>query len=257
QSFQDADLTWMGRAHTGADAIRAVRQAKAAGFERLTVDLIFGLPGLDEKNWKENLEAAISLDVGHLSVYALTVEDKTALAHQLEQGKVRIPAQEQYAIQFKQAHEVLTQAGYRHYELSNYARPGAEARHNSAYWNGEPYLGIGPSAHSYDGRSRIWNKSQNAAYIRAAEADELHLIQTEEKLSQADRYHEYIMTHLRQEAGIELVKLRALVPEWEHQFASEIRQWTSSGHIELTATGYRLNLEGWLISDHISSDFFL
>ncbi|MEM7656197.1 MAG: radical SAM family heme chaperone HemW, partial [Bacteroidota bacterium] len=166
QSFDAEDLRQMNRSHTAEQAMACVNLAKDAGITNVSVDLIFGLPGRNLSDWEANVQQAIELGVPHLSVYALSVEQKTVLHHQVEKGKVVLPGDESYAAQFLHAHEWLTAAGYEHYELSSYALPGMRSRHNSSYWKGEPYLGLGPSAHAYDGQQRYWNLANNARYLQ-------------------------------------------------------------------------------------------
>ena len=149
QSFDEEVLRWMNRSHNSRQAFQAVEDARELGFENLTADLILGLPYQSQEVWRANLDQFVNWKLPHLSVYALSVEEKTALAHQLKTGKVALPADSTFEKQYLQAHEIFTQAGYEHYELSNYALAGYKANHNSSYWNFEPYLGIGPSAHSY------------------------------------------------------------------------------------------------------------
>ncbi|MEM9987056.1 MAG: radical SAM family heme chaperone HemW, partial [Bacteroidota bacterium] len=202
QSFFEDDLSWMNRKHSPAQAKEAVSLAKQMGFERISLDLIFGLPNQDDQRWQANVEQAIALDVGHLSLYSLTVSEKTALAHQVSQGMLSLPADETYGRQYRWASDFLRAAGYDHYELSSFAKPGQRAVHNSSYWAGEPYLGLGPSAHGYDGQFRYWNYAHNQRFLKAIAQAQIPEADREE-LSALDRYHDYLITHLRHERGID------------------------------------------------------
>lgn len=157
QSFVDRDLRLMNRRHTAEGAEKAVREAQRAGFGNISIDLIYGIPGMSDREWRDNLERALSLEVQHISAYHLTVEPRTVFGRRAAQGKFTPVDEETSQRQYLTLHRTLTAAGYEHYEISNFARPGRRSRHNSAYWTGEPYLGIGPSAHSYDGRRRSWS----------------------------------------------------------------------------------------------------
>jgi oxygen-independent coproporphyrinogen-3 oxidase len=257
QSFFADDLRWMNRSHAPEQAIEAVTLAQEVGYEAITIDLIFGLPGSTEARWAHNLDQALALGVPHLSVYALTVEEKTAMAHQLQQGQIALMEQEAYAEQFLAAHARLTAAGYEHYELSNYARPGWRAVHNSSYWEGEPYLGVGPSAHGYDGAQRYGNLANNARYLRAVDQGDLPEADRE-TLTLRDRYHEYLMTHLRHSRGIDPALIaQAYWPDWEAAFSPLLTQWQQQGLMAVEAGRLRLTPTGWLLSDQLISDLFM
>ncbi len=202
QSFHETDLRWMNRAHTAVEAREGFKRVQAAGFENFSIDLIYGTPGLSDEAWMDNLEFAISNKVPHLSCYALTVEEKTALAHLIKSGRMPDTDPEQQSRQFLLLMETLRKAGYEHYEISNFALPGYRSRHNSSYWSGKLYLGAGPGAHSFDGQCRRWNISNNALYIKAIETGENYF--EEEVLTNENRRHEYIMTALRTAEGLDL-----------------------------------------------------
>lgn len=256
QSFRDADLIWMNRSHDASQAIQSVETAQQVGITNLSLDLIFGLPKLSMDAWQANLEQAIELDIPHLSVYALTVEDRTALDAQVKKGMTRVASDEQYRTQFLLAHDLLTAAGYVHYELSNYAKSGQHSIHNSNYWNHVPYLGLGPSAHGFDGGRRYWNHANNSHYLKAIAEKKLPQA-GEEQLSSTDHYHEYLMTHLRRECGIDLSRLQQWVPDWELRFASLLEAYQTQGLMHLQDNQYILSPEGWIISDQITASFFL
>lgn len=208
QSFREQDLKYMNRAHTAQQSDYAIKAAQDAGFENLSIDLIYGTPGLSDAGWKNNLAQVSALQIPHLSAYALTVEEKTRLHHDIRVGKSLPVLPEQAAGQFEILHQWAHDQGYLHYEISNLARPGREAVHNTSYWQGVPYLGFGPSAHSFSGKERSWNVANNAFYIRALEQKELPA--EREILSDADRLNEYIMTSLRTVWGLDLGKVEAV-----------------------------------------------
>ncbi|MES2380255.1 MAG: radical SAM family heme chaperone HemW [Bacteroidota bacterium] len=202
QSFFDADLKWMNRAHNVNQAETAIALAKEIGFHNITIDLIYGTPGLSNANWLTNINTALALGVNHVSSYALTVEPKTALASFIEKGKYAQTNDEQAAEQFDILVKTLTENGFIHYEISNFGKAGFLAQHNGNYWKGKHYLGIGPSAHSFNTLSRSWNVANNQAYIQALQNDNFEL--TEEILSVNDQINEYIMTGLRTIWGCDL-----------------------------------------------------
>ncbi|MCW5825381.1 MAG: radical SAM family heme chaperone HemW [Gemmatimonadaceae bacterium] len=170
QSFEPAVLQWMHREHPPTRAAEAVRELRAAGVQEISADLIFSVPEALGRSWTTDLERVLELDVEHLSLYGLTVEPKTPLGRWTARGEVQEAPEERYEAEFLEAHERLGEAGYEHYEVSNYARPGKRARHNSAYWTGASYLGIGPSAHGFDGRERRWNLPAYAEWLREVRA---------------------------------------------------------------------------------------
>src|ERR1022692_1871049 len=167
QSFFEEDLVWMNRAHNAQQAINSIKYAQGEGFSNITIDLIYGTPTLSNKHWKKNLEQAVGLDIPHLSCYALTVEPKTPLHKLIGQKKVADINADEQADQFLMLMDFLNAAGYEHYEISNFAKPGKKSRHNSSYWQGKKYLGLGPSAHSYNGIERRWNIANNNLYIQS------------------------------------------------------------------------------------------
>lgn len=202
QSFHDDVLRLMNRRHDAQRAVQAVADAQEVGFANVSVDLIFGVPGCDDEMLRYDLERVIQLGTQHVSVYHLTVEDKTVLGWKRRNGKFAPVDETVSEEQYKIVEQALLSAGFQHYEVSNYASSGYEAKHNSAYWNGTKYIGIGPSAHSFDGESRQWNVSGNLKYIDAVHANQLFY--DYEKLSSDERYDEYVMTSLRTAKGISL-----------------------------------------------------
>jgi len=202
QSFFSEDLLWMNRAHNGDQAVQAVEDSKKAGFDNFSLDLIYGSPGLTDEKWDLNLQRAISLDPAHISCYALTVESKTALYNMIKTKKSMAMDPEKQASQFLTGVQKLEAAGFEHYEISSFAKTDKRSRHNSSYWLSKKYLGLGPSAHSFDGTSRQWNISNNALYIKSLMEGRLSF--ESENLLPRDLLNEYIMTSLRTSEGLDL-----------------------------------------------------
>lgn len=244
QSFQAAPLRWMGRLHGADGALRAVRTARDAGFEEVSVDLIFGLPDGVERDWSADLERVLALDVSHVSLYGLTAEPTTGLGRGVDSGRVRMPDDERYRDEFLEAHERLVAGGYVHYEVSNFARPGSESRHNTAYWNRSAYLGLGNGAHSFVGNRRWWNEHDWSAYRDAVMGDRDPTVERE-VLDHAGERLERIWTGLRTRAGLAESELgsgeRATVKRWRDAALAEAVE----GRVRLTA-------EGWLILDALA-----
>ena len=192
----------MNRAHNKAQALESISLAKEAGFNNFSVDLIYGTPGLTDEEWKLNVEQVINSAVPHIACYALTVEPNTALQKMIALKKKIDVNTDQQAKQFLLLMQWMKKAGYEHYEISNFAKPGYRSRHNSSYWQGKKYIGIGPSAHSYDGKSRRWNIANNALYIQSIKNNIIPF--EEEKLTNVEKLNEYIMTSLRTIEGLEL-----------------------------------------------------
>ena len=210
QSFRDADLQLMNRAHNANEAEESL-ELISKNFELFTLDLIYGIPGLTNEDWERNIRKALSYNPKHISAYALTVEEKTALEYQIRKKKVA-PIDENLAQeQFFILKSILEEEGFEHYEISNFAKDGSYAINNTAYWKGEPYLGIGPSAHSFDQKNRSWNISNNAKYIKSIRQGVLPLEQ--EQLSVWESYNEYVMTGLRTMWGIRLEELKSKFSE--------------------------------------------
>ena len=254
QSFFDADLAWMHRAHTAAHARHCLRAAAAAGFRDLTIDLIYGAPVTPDERWAENLRIALNEGIPHLSCYCLTVEEGTALAHFVRKGVAAPVDEEKAARQFEYLQNVAEEGGYEQYEISNFALPGHYARHNSSYWRGEPYLGIGPSAHSFDGGSRQWNVANNARYLRALENGELPF--ERELLHPAQQYNEYVMTGLRTVWGCETARIETFGPQYLAHFRAGIRARLNDGTAEQSGARFRLTRTGKLLADRIASELF-
>jgi len=254
QSFAEADLLFMNRAHNAQEALHCIQKVQDAGFDNLTVDLIYGTPTLSDEQWQQNIQQVIDLQVPHLSCYALTVEEKTALAHFVKIGKAPPVDEEQAARQFEQLMQKLQAHGYEHYEISNFAKPDRYARHNSNYWKGVPYLGIGPSAHSYDGKSRQWNVANNASYIKALQKNNVPF--EREELTPEQQYDEYVMTALRTIWGVNLEKVRHFGPRFERYFLKNVQHFLLAGQVERQGDTFRLTEKGKLLADGIAMELF-
>ncbi|MET0300805.1 MAG: radical SAM family heme chaperone HemW, partial [Flavitalea sp.] len=255
QSFYEEDLQWMNRAHTSGQALRSIAQVQDAGFDNLTIDLIYGSPGLTDSKWQHNVTEALELKIPHLSCYALTVEPQTALDKMIASKKSPPVHTEDQARQFLLLMDWLSDAGYEHYEISNFALPGMHSRHNSAYWAGVPYLGLGPSAHSYNGVTRQWNVANNPKYITALKNDQVPF--EIEELSEDNRHNEFVMINLRTAKGIsrsEFVKQFGVKAEKEMSF--ELQQFIDSGKVEMADDRFVLTREGKLFADGISAALF-
>ena len=254
QSFFEEDLKLMNRAHNAEEALNSIKLARSK-FDNISVDLIYGIPGMSNERWQKNIQILLDLDIPHISSYALTVEPNTALQKFIEKGKIK-PVDDAVAAQhFETLRTVLKNAGFEHYEFSNYGKPGYFSQNNTAYWLGKPYLGIGPSAHSYDGNSRKWNIANNTLYIKAIEKSELPL--EVEELSITDRYNEYIMTRLRTHFGVDLVEV-------ESKFGKEYLEYLKEQSVVLFEKELlriendvmHITEKGTFLSDGIAADLF-
>lgn len=205
QSFFDEDLRWMNRAHVATEAETAIKRAQDFGLENITIDLIYGYPLLSDEKWVSNIQNALDFEIPHISSYSMTVEPKTALASFINQGKQKAMDEAQSAKQFQHLMDRLISNGFEHYEISNFAKPNQYSKHNTNYWRGVHYLGIGPSAHSFNGQTRQWNVANNAKYLNALEKNGVPF--EVEKLTLENRYNEYVMTRLRTQWGIDLNKI--------------------------------------------------
>lgn len=255
QSFFEEDLKWMNRAHNAGDALRCCRWALEEGFQNFSIDLIYGGPTLSDVHWAENIETAVKMGIPHLSCYALTVEPKTALDQLIRQGKKEDVDLDKQARQFLYLMEKAEAGGYEHYEISNFAQPGKRSRHNSAYWLGKSYLGIGPSAHSFNGQSRQWNIAHNAQYIQALQQKSIPF--SIETLSVVQQLNEYIMIALRTAEGIQLDTVNTRFgPAIAAELERKSRVWKERGTIVQNNNAIQLNAEGKLLADGIASDLF-
>ena len=255
QSFFEEDLRWMNRAHTADQSAYSILWAQDAGFDNLTVDLIYGSPVLSDEKWRQNVQKCIEYNIPHLSCYALTVEPKTALSDLIAKRKMPDTDQEHQARQFMELIHWLEAAGYEHYEISNFSLPGKRSRHNSAYWQGKPYYGFGPSAHSFNGKDiRSWNIANNALYIQSLTSS---IIPSEnELLTAVQMLNEYIMTSLRTMEGIDLNYIQAKFGKpAEVKIIAAAKNYMNE---KLTLTDNRLKLTevGKLFADGIAADLF-
>jgi oxygen-independent coproporphyrinogen-3 oxidase len=250
QSFIDRDLQIMRRRHSAQQALESVYRAKNAGFDNINIDLIYGFPGMNLKEWEYNLDQTIKLNIKHISAYHLSIESKTVLGKMRDKGKFRPVDDESSDLQYKLLEKKLQDAGYIHYEISNFALPGFFSRHNSAYWNKQQYIGIGPSAHSYDGN--FIRKSNVANNIRYIENIKQEIIPEEiEILSEKDIYNETLITSLRTMYGLDL----NTVPEiFKTGFLKKATKYLQSGRMVYTGR-YTIPSQYFLISDSIISDF--
>lgn len=255
QSFFDADLKVMNRAHTALEAEKCLLMAKQY-FPNISIDLIYGMPDMSLERWKENIDKALSFGVPHISSYALTVEPKTALANFVKKGLVSPASDEQTQEHFNLLNTTLQEAGYDCYEISNFAKPGFYSKNNTAYWQQKKYIGIGPSAHSFDGERRGWNINNNPKYINAIAKG---IVPMEvEVLSTTDKYNEYVMTGLRTVWGVSLKKI-------ENEFGINYREYLLlqadkyiAGHLLfLDDEILKTTKKGMFLADGIASDLFM
>lgn len=252
QSFSEEDLRFMNRAHNSQEALACIQNAQTAGFENLTIDLIYGSPTTSNEQWGKNLQVVFDLKIPHLSCYCLTIEPKTALAHQVKKGLALPVDEERAAAQFEHLVEQSGGEGYEHYEISNFAKAGWHSRHNSSYWQGKKYLGIGPAAHSFNGDSRQWNIANNAHYIRSLQEGKLPFEM--ETLTPVQRYNEYVMTGLRTVWGCDLLKIRKL--GFEVHFFENANHFLAEGTMERDGTIFRLTKQGKFLADGIAAQLF-
>jgi oxygen-independent coproporphyrinogen-3 oxidase len=256
QSFFDEDLEGMNRSHTAKQAIQAVENAKTGGINNISIDLIYGLPNLTKEKWAANLEQAFKLDVPHISAYCLTIEEKTAFDNFLRKGKITLPKEPETIAQFELLMSEATKHGYVHYEISNFCKEGMESKHNSSYWKNEYYLGIGPSAHSYNGVSRQFNVKNNALYTKGIDAGTPDF--EIETLTEENKFNEYIMTRLRTILGINPAFIsKEFGEEALNTFLSDVEPYVSSGHLQWKQDSLILTQTGKLLADKIASDLFV
>ena len=256
QSFRPEDLEWMNRAHNAQQALECVQLAKQYEFENITIDLIYGIPNLPNEAWLKNLETAFSLDINHISAYCLTVEQGTALGYQVAKRKQEDIDESQASKQFEIMLEQMKKHGFEQYEISNFARNQSYSKHNSNYWNKTHYLGIGPSAHSFNGTSREWNIANNKKYVDSIR--EGIIPSQKEELDLQTQYNEYILTSLRTIWGINLTQIKENYGEEIQNFLLNSSNKFISSEL-LTKKDNRLTLtgKGKLFADKIASDLFI
>ena len=255
QSFFDEDLQFMNRAHNSQEAERSIKEVQDAGWHNITIDLIYGTPTLSNQMWLENLNKFEKWNIPHLSAYGLTVEEKTPLYHAIKKGNTQNVDQEKAKQQFELLMKFAKQEDLEHYEISNFAKKGFMAKHNSSYWKGDAYLGLGPSAHSFDHNKRQWNVANNNKYIEAIK-EKAPSIQ-EEILTEKEQFNEYIMISLRTIWGCnqDVIEIR-FSPFLVHFFKVSIKKWIKNGEIEQKGTIFKLTQKGKIIADRITSDLF-
>ncbi len=244
QSFHAPALRWMGRLHGARGARAAMSTAREAGFDNVSVDLIFGLPDRLKREWTKDLEQAMQLEPDHISLYGLTAEPGAALGRWVREGRATMPPEETYADEYLRAAEVLAAAGFEHYEVSNFARPGRESRHNRAYWTGSAYLGLGPGAHSYQPPHRFWNVRDWGIYQQRIAAGQLAR-DARETVTGPDQLLERLWLGLRTREGADL-------PERTESLEGMLRQWQAAGWARLENARVRLTPAGWLLLDKLA-----
>jgi len=254
QSFFEDDLVMMNRAHNSAEAKKCLEEA-TQHFDNISLDLIYGIPGMSNEKWKQNIETALSFGVPHISSYALTVEPKTALNKLIQTGKIAKPSDESAQEHFAILVETLEANDFIHYELSNFGKANYFSKNNSAYWLGKKYIGIGPSAHSYDGVSRSWNVSNNSLYLKSIQEDKLP--NEIEILSVTDRYNEYIMTGLRTIWGVSLSRIETeFGREYLDYLHKQAQKFINDDLLFIDNGILRPTPKGKFLTDGIASDLF-
>ena len=253
QSFKESDLQWMNRAHSVNEALQCVSLARKSGITNISVDLIYGLPHLSMEEWKQHIETVLAMDVQHISAYCLTIEEKTALHHLVESKKIVPAGEDDQSEQFIYLIDRLKAAGFNHYEISNFGLPGFEAVHNSSYWKGAQYLGVGPSAHSFDGKSRQWNVANNTLYIKNLASGTYFEL---EELSPKDRWNELLLIGLRTSYGVNLEQLFAIL-EPSKDFVEKVSEFKQNEWLFEENGTLLLTSEGRLKADFIASELFV
>ena len=253
QTFDDTRLQFLRRRHTARQAIEAVAQAKSVGFDNISIDLMFGFPGQTLDQWKADVDQAIALDVQHLSAYSLMYEEGTPLERMLRQGDIRETDEETSLAMYEYLIEAMKSAGFEHYEISNFARPGKRSLHNSSYWRGIPYLGIGAGAHSFDGQARQSNPESLATYLQGAQSN--HFAAETETLSPTEQYDEFVFTALRTCEGMSLATLRATFGDTLADYClRNAHPHLQQGRLLLRDGQMRLTRKGLFVSNDIMSD---
>ena len=253
QSFQASDLSWMNRSHSTDEGEMAVRMAQEQGFDNISIDLIYGLPDLSNEQWLHHLERALKLNVQHISAYCLTIESKTALEHFVNNGKLKRPTEDQQGEQFDLLVRTLKQAGFEQYEISNFAKDQKYARHNSSYWNFTSYVGVGPSAHSFNGTQRRWNIANNSKYYQQVGKDDDWF--EEATLSPTEKWNEFFLTGLRTKWGV----LKENMEDLGGMTSDEqklLTTYVETGFIFEEVDRLILTEKGKLQADGIASAFF-
>ena len=255
QSFEDADLNYMNRAHNAHEARACIENALKLGFTNLTVDLIYGTPTTSHEQWQKNLNTIFEYKIPHISCYALTVEPKTPLDKQIRLQKNLPVSDEHAAEQFEILMQQMAQNSYIHYEISNFAKQDSYSKHNSNYWKGVSYLGVGPSAHSFDGASRQWNVANNHRYLKGIEIENLDL--EKEILTPNQQYNEYVMTALRTIWGVDMEHIqKKFSVEMKYFFKKKVLQFIDNELVVNQNGFYILTAKGKFLADGIASELF-
>ncbi len=255
QAFQEELLKAWNRSHTSEQAKVAITLSQKAGYHNITADLIYGGQGLTDEDWIQNVQTLIDSGIPHISSYALTVEKGTALAHQITKGKVKAPEDEQSNRQYSILQSMMKVNGFEQYEVSNFSKPGLESKHNMRYWSGAHYLGIGPSAHSYNGGSRQWNISNNIKYIHSLDDDVIPF--EKEILTDEQRYNEIVMTGLRTSSGIDMSRVKGIGDRFEKYLIDTIHDLKLEEKLYKNEFGNRtLKPENYFFADGIAAELF-
>lgn len=253
QSFHDKDLTWMNRRHNAAEAEHCIKLSQDCGFSNINIDLIYGLPTLSPDLWLKNLEKFVALEIPHLSAYHLTIEPKTVLGIWKKRGKVSEIAEEDSLKEFNMLVDFTSSHGYEHYEISNFCKDGKYSRHNLNYWMQGTYLGTGPSAHSYDGKSRQWNIAVNDTYIRNITQGLSYF--DKEELSLSEQFNDYLLTHLRTRWGIQFDEVKGRFGEdYFSHLQKELSRYNKSDVLHIDNNGAALTTKGKLVADRVISE---
>jgi oxygen-independent coproporphyrinogen-3 oxidase len=254
QSFHDESLQWMNRAHTVAQSLQCIPIAQQNGISNISIDLIYGLPNISNEVWEKDLQKAIELGVQHISAYCLTIEEKTVLAKWVKNNKIIPASNDEQNKQFQSLQEKLKQTGFMHYEISNFALPGFISKHNSNYWKGKKYIGIGPSAHSYSITDRSWNIANNTKYIQGIENNTPNF--ERETLSNKDQFNEAILIGLRTMWGVNLEKLNEIL-RLSDEFTNKMQEFIDKKWMYQIENHLVLTEEGKSWADKIASDLFV
>lgn len=254
QSFLDRDLELMRRSHKATDSLSAIENCKKYGFDNINIDLIYGIPGQDNKEWLNNLDIALSYNIQHLSAYHLTFESGTVFDHWRKKGKISAVNEDTSIRQLEILIDKLLSFGFEHYEISNFALPGFISRHNTSYWKQLNYIGLGPSAHSYDGKIRRWNISNNSRYIQLLKSERNKYFEYE-ILSKKDLFNEYILTSLRTKWGVDIHEIKTRFgDEYMNYTVNSADKFISGGELVRTDTIIKLSRKGIFLADYIISE---
>lgn len=257
QSFHDDDLKYLGRRHDSKHALQIIDDLKSVGFEKLTLDLIYGIPTLTEEKWNKNLDIFFDTEISHLSAYALTVEPKTILGQKIEKEILQNVDEETIIRHYETLIERTKENAFEHYEISNFAKEGCRSQHNSIYWNDIKYLGLGPSAHSYDGSSRQWNVANLTQYINTDFNTDTDFFE-KELLTRDDKYNEYVMTSLRTSWGCNVKKITTDYGiSYANHFLKKNKKYLDSGVMINRDDNFILTDKGMLFADGIASEIFV